>query len=52
MPQVYALAARTRKPTINNRLLLQEKEPESKRASSPFCDFFALGAGVTPAAEA
>ncbi len=29
--------------------MTQEKEPESKRASSPFCDFFSPGAGVTPA---
>jgi hypothetical protein len=27
----------------------KEKEPASKKASSPFCDFFLLGAGVTPA---
>jgi hypothetical protein len=29
--------------------MTREKEPQSKRASSPFCDFFSLGAGVTPA---
>ena len=32
--------------------MTQEKEPQSKRASSPFCDYyfhFSLGAGVTPA---
>jgi hypothetical protein len=29
--------------------MTQEKEPESKMASSPFCDFLSLGAGVTPA---
>src|SRR5579863_5304918 len=29
--------------------MTQEKEPQSKRASSPFCDFRLLGAGVTPA---
>src|SRR3984957_19575183 len=29
--------------------MTQEKEPESKMASSPFCDFLILGAGVTPA---
>jgi hypothetical protein len=29
--------------------MTQEKESESERASSPFCDFFSLGAGVIPA---
>jgi citronellol/citronellal dehydrogenase len=29
--------------------MTEEKEPVSKRASSPFCDFFSLGAGVTSA---
>jgi hypothetical protein len=31
------------------RRMTQEKNLRAKRASSPFCDFFSLGAGVTPA---
>jgi hypothetical protein len=27
----------------------RKKKPDSKMASSPFCDFLTLGAGVTPA---
>jgi hypothetical protein len=35
----------TQKTALNDA----RKEPQSKRASSPFCDFFSPGAGVTPA---